>query len=402
MGDTGDRASRLISPETAAPKLTDEQVVRREAENGLRQTDRMFELIDHAVSSQQFRLRTSTLIELNRLAVDGLVAHPGAYRTGPIEITKSTHVPPPHEDVPSHVDDLCDYVTANWETAYPVHLAAFLLWRVNWIHPFEDGNGRTSRTVSYMALCIRLGYPLPGTPTIPEMIADNKKPYYAALEAADAAWRGGRLDLAKMEELLTSALAAQLVDVVEAATGSSLAPDANTTADSTEDAPPEVKRGRPPIETAQKPRLFIGSSAEGLDPAEELQVNLEYEAEVTLWTQGIFGLTHGTLDSLAKTLESHDFAALVLTPDDLLTKRDEEKKAPRDNVLFELGLFIGKIGPSRTFIVHPRDAEMHLPSDLVGVTTATYDAARSDGNLRAALGPVATKLKNAIRDQGLR
>lgn len=119
--------------------------MQREAENGLRQTDRMFELIDHAVSFQQFRLRTSTLIELNRLAIDGLVVHPGAYRTGPIEITKSKHNPPPHEDVPAHVDDLCDYVTSNWESAYPIHIAAFLLWRVNWIHPFEDGNGRTSR-----------------------------------------------------------------------------------------------------------------------------------------------------------------------------------------------------------------------------------------------------------------
>ena len=407
MSDTNDRSSRLIDPGTPAPTLSSAEIVAREAANGLRQTDRMFELIDHAVASQKFRLRTSNLIELNRLAVDGLVAHPGAYRTGAIEITDSAHVPPPPEDVAAHVDDLCDYVTANWEQAYPVHLAAFLLWRINWIHPFEDGNGRTSRAVSYMVLCIRLGYPLPGTPTIPEMIAQNKRPYYAALEAADAAWKEGRLDLSKMEELLTSGLAAQLVDVVEAATGSALGgtpeqPDSGLDESPEAQAPPSVKRAHAAIEAARKPRLFIGSSVEGLAPAEDLQLNLEYEAEVTLWTQGIFGLSQGTLESLMKALDSHDFAALVLTPDDLLTKRGEQKQAPRDNVLFELGLFVGRIGRNRTFIVHSRSVEMHIPSDLAGVTVATYDAARSDGNLQAALGPVATKMKRAIRDQGLR
>jgi Fic family protein len=94
------------------------------------------------------------------------------------------------------------------------------MWRLNWIHPFYDGNGRTSRAVSYLVLCMRLGYPLPGTNTIPEQIAANKKPYYDALELADAAWKEGRVDVTALEKLLGDYLSVQLVGVVEQATGS--------------------------------------------------------------------------------------------------------------------------------------------------------------------------------------
>jgi Fic family protein len=88
---------------------------------------------------------------------------------------------------------------------------------MNWIHPFVDGNGRTSRAVSYLVLCVRLGYRLPGTTTIPEQISRNKDPYYQALEAADNANTSGKLDLTEMERLLESLLANQLVSVLDSA-----------------------------------------------------------------------------------------------------------------------------------------------------------------------------------------
>lgn len=90
-----------------------------------------------------------------------------------------------------------------------------------------------------------------------------------------------------------------------------------------------------------------------------------------------------------------DYAILVLTPDDLVTVRDSATQQPRDNVLFELGLFMGKLGRERTFIVHGQGLDLKLPSDLAGVTAATF-AKRSDGNLRAALGPVSTRLKTSM------
>jgi Fic family protein len=102
---------------------------------------------------------------------------------------------------------------------YPGHLAAYLMWRVNWIHPFFGGNGRTARAVAYLILCARLGFRLPGTQTIPDLIIANRDPYYRALQAADSAWESGRLDLTEMEELLSGLLAKQLVAVHEQATG---------------------------------------------------------------------------------------------------------------------------------------------------------------------------------------
>jgi Fic family protein len=117
------------------------------------------------------------------------------------------------------LEELCDYVNDNWDRSTPIHLAAYILWRLNWIHPFDDGNGRTSRAVSYLVLCIRTGSRLPGENTIPEQIARNKKPYYEALEAADGAWKQGVIDVSRLEELLADLLAAQLAGIFEQATG---------------------------------------------------------------------------------------------------------------------------------------------------------------------------------------
>ncbi|CAK8710797.1 hypothetical protein GKODMF_02015 [Candidatus Electrothrix gigas] len=150
-----------------------------------------------------------------------------------------------------------------------------------------------------------------------------------------------------------------------------------------------------------KPRMFIGSSVEGKDIAEYIQLGLEYDVETTIWHQGIFGLSDGSLDSLVRAAKDFDFAALVLTPDDLVMKRGTEKGCPRDNVVFELGLFMGALGRERTFIVYNRDKQLDLPTDLAGVTPATF-ASRSDDNLHAALGPVCTRIKQAINTCGLK
>jgi Fic family protein len=117
------------------------------------------------------------------------------------------------------VEYMCDYVNDNWGKSSPVHLAAYVLWKLNWIHPFTDGNGRTARAISYLLLCLRLGYRLPGTNTIPEQIAKDKTPYYKALEAADNAWETKKIDLSVLEELLSALLANQLIGVHKQATG---------------------------------------------------------------------------------------------------------------------------------------------------------------------------------------
>ena len=120
--------------------------------------------------------------------------------------------------VAEKVEELCDYVNDNWDKS-PVHLAAYVLWRLNWIHPFTDGNGRTARALSYVVLCIRLGYRLPGTNTIPEQISRDKMPYYRALESADRAFKEQELNLSALEDLLAAQLANQLLSIHNEATG---------------------------------------------------------------------------------------------------------------------------------------------------------------------------------------
>lgn len=193
-----------------------DEIARLEARNALEQFDAVIALIEQWTAPEyhrSFRLRPSTLLQLQRLALAGLSHYAGNFRPSEIEIGGSRHKLPPAFQVPELIEDLCDSVNANWEKS-PVHLAAYVLWRLNWIHPFTDGNGRTARAASYLVLCVRLGYRLPGTRTIPEQIAGNKAPYYQALEAAD----GG--DLGPLEELLSGLLATQLLDVHQAALGS--------------------------------------------------------------------------------------------------------------------------------------------------------------------------------------
>jgi Fic family protein len=117
------------------------------------------------------------------------------------------------------VEDLCEYVNTHWEDASAVHLAAYVMWRLNWIHLFADGNGRTSRVLSFFVLSTKLGTVLPGTPTLPELVIQHRADYEDALDLADEAWKEQRVDVSAMERLIESLLAKQLARVYEMAGG---------------------------------------------------------------------------------------------------------------------------------------------------------------------------------------
>lgn len=194
---------------------------RREAENGLRQFDSVINLVQRYLAERwKFALRISTILGLHRDALLGVHALAGNFRPSTVEIKGSRHIPPDAWQVPLLVEELCDYVNDNWDISTPLHLAAYVMWRLNWIHPFADGNGRTARAVSYLVLCMKMGGRIPGTRTIPDLIAENKKPYYDALEAADERWASRQeIDLTQLEEALGNLLAEQLVSALEEASG---------------------------------------------------------------------------------------------------------------------------------------------------------------------------------------
>ncbi len=195
-----------------AELITDPDLLaEREALNGLRQFDAVVEMVEYFQHQDRpFRFRPSQLLHLHRIALDGISSYAGNFRPAGIEIGGSRHLPPGAHQVPELVEDLCEYVNAGWEKLSSVHLAAYVLWRLNWIHPFTDGNGRTSRAASYLVMCCKLGYVLPGKQTIPDQISENKTPYYEALEAADESLRSGELSLVKVEDMLSMMLGRQL------------------------------------------------------------------------------------------------------------------------------------------------------------------------------------------------
>ena len=195
-----------------------EQKADLEARNGLLQFDEVKRLVSQSVGG--FKLTPEILLKLQYLAIHDIYTCAGKFRTGPVYLHRSDpdpnlHQPPPWEEVIPLVDQMCEYVNTHF-TMSAIHLTAYVMWRHNWIHPFFGGNGRVSRALSYFVLCARLGYYLPGSPTVPQQIADvpkNRDRYFRALHAADASDRNGRLDVSVMEELVSDCLGAQLFSV---------------------------------------------------------------------------------------------------------------------------------------------------------------------------------------------
>lgn len=155
---------------------------------------------------------------------------------------------------------------------------------------------------------------------------------------------------------------------------------------------------RPPNTT---PILFIGSSVEGLPLAREVQSQLKHDkVEVRLWTTGVFGPGGISIDSLLEQVAAADFAVFVFGPDDLVGSRDQVHAAPRDNVILEMGLFMGRIGRQRVFMLKEHGGDLKIPSDLLGVTPLTF-VRPTGADLSTALGPPCHELRTKILSAGV-
>jgi predicted nucleotide-binding protein len=149
----------------------------------------------------------------------------------------------------------------------------------------------------------------------------------------------------------------------------------------------------------EKIRVFIISSVEALPIARAVQNAFEHDPfTVVIWTDGVFRASQYPVESLERELDQSDFAIAIAQPDDQTESREQTKPTPRDNVIFELGFFMGRIGRHRSLLLEPRGDEVKLPSDLTGITAIAYKYDRS--SVAAAMGPACNRVRDIINDLG--
>ncbi len=183
-----------------------------QAKNLLRQYDLLTNCIEIGLVKGIEAFDKYTLWALNAAAVANITQFGGRFREQPIYV--GDHTPPHFKDVPNLMDQFISVIHENWDILdHPTILPAYALWRLNWIHPFIEGNGRTARAACYYLICLKQKALLPGRKTVPERIRDNRDPYYAALREADHHWNDGDFNVDTLAAYLLDLLQAQLTDV---------------------------------------------------------------------------------------------------------------------------------------------------------------------------------------------
>jgi len=180
-------------------------------QNLLRQYDLLLNCIEIGLEKGIEAFDKYTLWSLNAAAVANIAQFGGRYREEPIYV--GNHLPPHFKDVPNEMDRFFSLIHENWDVLnHPTLLPAYALWRLNWIHPFVEGNGRTARAACYYLLCMRQERLLHGRKIVPERIRDNRAPYYAALQEADRHWNEGHFNVSALAAYLEGLLTSQLSD----------------------------------------------------------------------------------------------------------------------------------------------------------------------------------------------
>ena len=150
------------------------------------------------------------------------------------------------------------------------------------------------------------------------------------------------------------------------------------------------------------PVVFVGSSSEASREAAWVSDSLNPRPVVCRpWTQGVSQLSKTAIEDLTRMASDSDFSVLILTPDDMTASRGKKKTSPRDNVVFELGLFMGSLGRDRTFIVTPRGVDMKLPTDLLGITHVPFTTGTKK-TLGKRLSPVTRAIWRRMQDLGVK
>ena len=152
--------------------------------NQFRQYGFLRSIVQSALEIQRPFLSQTVIKALNFHAIACLHTNAGEYRPCPVKVGE--HIPPEHYRVNDLMDDFVNTVNRSWDSTNPISLTAYVLWRLNHIHPFVNGNGRTARAACYFVLCVKCGLWLRGTNILPELLVDNRNKYVCALRKVDA------------------------------------------------------------------------------------------------------------------------------------------------------------------------------------------------------------------------
>lgn len=179
-----------------------------QVENLDRQYSFLRSIVEAALASSMPMLSIEVIKALNYHAISCLHVSPGEFR--PCPVTVGSYRPPEHFQVPALMQMFTNQVNRFWENSDPVTLATYILWRLNHIHPFVNGNGRTARVAAYYILCIKAGGWLSGTKLLPEQLVERRSDYVNALQFADNSLQDGPVQLEPLHALVSELLDAQI------------------------------------------------------------------------------------------------------------------------------------------------------------------------------------------------
>jgi hypothetical protein len=180
-----------------------------EISNGNRQYDFISSIVLASLAMGRPVLSQHIIKAFNFQAITCLHIDAGEYR--PCPVTVGAHTPPDFYRVPALMDDFINVVNRNWDQTDAVVLTTYVLWRLNNIHPFINGNGRTARAACYYVLCVKSGGLLPGQTILPELIRQNRQEHIDALQHAHESFAAtGNPDLAPLHAIITRLIDAQI------------------------------------------------------------------------------------------------------------------------------------------------------------------------------------------------
>lgn len=152
-----------------------------------------------------------------------------------------------------------------------------------------------------------------------------------------------------------------------------------------------------------RPNVFIICSAEAHSIARALRIGLQHYAEVEIWSDDkIFPAGGYPIEALETQVNNTDFGIALAEPDDLVLSRDRQSATPRDNVIFELGFFMSRLGRHRSLLLVPHGGNVRLPSDFKGLTPIPYNKGTGPSDIAKAMGPTIDRIAGIIEEKGVR